>query len=327
MNNRDGYYKWTNDNKILAMISLVISSLFLVFGFIRVPVVTYIHAYTIGLLLGYYSPLFYGYIIVVSLYVMIPGAFKKIEKYKIDLKAYLVISFTIVWLGTNTYYYQYHEGWTTIGSKSFDSFKRWEEVFTRGPWWAPENTNGGILGASIYGYVSMLVSGIGTAILSLPLLLISISLFATNTWVGLYFKSFSNVKKKVKNKQKNKPAYVNKFERKEKKSKSVDKHVEHPVTEKQKPVIEKKNTQELILDKEIEIFEVKKEPEEKEIKKTKKQKIEDAEDMLLDKAFEINVAKKKEVELDKPKIDKPKKIKVKKKEEKPKNDLPFDDPF
>ena len=54
-----GQYLWWRDNKMVATIYLIIISTMQVFAFLRMPVLTTMHAYTIGMLVGYYNPLVY----------------------------------------------------------------------------------------------------------------------------------------------------------------------------------------------------------------------------------------------------------------------------
>ncbi|MCK5946026.1 MAG: hypothetical protein KAG04_02010 [Mycoplasmataceae bacterium] len=182
-------YKLSEDKKMIGVILLILAVSMQVFAFLNVPFFTTIHSYTIGMLLGAYNPLFYGYIIYISLLMVFKDKVVLPSWIKLTKWTYLFVAISIVFIGSSTgdLQSQIDHGWTVIGGDAFKQFPNWYKEFTEGQSaWYPHNINGGLLGVFLFSITAMVSSGIGAFIISIVLLVLSISVMATGTIVGLY---------------------------------------------------------------------------------------------------------------------------------------------
>ena len=201
---RQKNYKWTRDKKIIGLILGLITILFFIFSFLKMPFFSSAPDYTLGMLLGYHSILVYLYLIFISAR-MVFGDKIKIPKWiKLDNKTYLLLSLSIIFISTSTGYYQGHtNSWTKIGHAPTKSVSYWwTEVFTQGGTWTPNNSNGGFLGAFYYLVVGGVLSGGGALAISLSLFFFAIYSLLFESIKGIYKKNISKRKpvKNVKNK-------------------------------------------------------------------------------------------------------------------------------
>lgn len=194
-------YVWWRDKKILGMILLSIISSMMVFNFLEVPFVSSIPRYTVGMMMGFYSPIFYAYFIYVSL-VMIFGESIRLPKWvKLNNATYWIVGISIIFIGTSLFYYQSKTSFTDIGAKPWRTFNTWFNDFQDSKSaWAPKNTNGGVIGVFLYSLFASMSSGIGAIIISCLALGVSISIILTGSFFGLYKTMIS--RKKVDTKQK-----------------------------------------------------------------------------------------------------------------------------
>lgn len=180
-------YSWYRDKKMVGMILLVVTVVLQIFAFLQVPFMSTINAYTIGLLLGFYNPLFYLFVAYISL-VMIFGEKVRLPKWvKLTKLTYWIVAISIVFIGASTGYYQtVSDGWTAIGAEPWGSFNVWFDKFTSQPWWAPAQTDGGVIGVFLYSLFASATSGIGALIIAIAALVLTVSLVASGSFIGLY---------------------------------------------------------------------------------------------------------------------------------------------
>ena len=198
---QDIKYKLSQDKKMIGTIILLISAAFQIFAFLKVPVISTIHGYTIGMLFGFYNPVFYLFIIYKSSLIIFESKINLPKWVKLSNFSYWFLSISIIFIGTSLFYYQNIVGYTSIGTAPWGSFKSWFNNFTSTTAWAPENTNGGIIGAFMYSFFSMCVSGVGTLIIAILSLITSISVLVTGTFFGLYKNMLNRQKVTLKQKE------------------------------------------------------------------------------------------------------------------------------
>lgn len=182
-------YKWWKDKKMIGTIMLVSTVILIIFSFVKVPVISSINGYTVGMLLGFYSPLFYLYVIYKSCVMIFEDRIKLPTWIKMTNRSYWFVVISIVFISTSLGYYQSKEGFTDIGTKTWHSFNVWFDAFTengKGSAWTPANTNGGVIGAFLYSFTAMMLSGIGSLILAIISLITSASILITGTGFGIY---------------------------------------------------------------------------------------------------------------------------------------------
>lgn len=198
---QDIKYKWWQDKKMIGTIILLISAAFQIFAFLKVPIISTIHGYTIGMLFGFYNPVFYLFIIYKSSMMIFESKIHLPKWVKLSNFSYWFLSISIIFIGTSLFYYQTIVGFTSIGTAPWGSFKSWFSDFTSTTAWAPANTNGGIIGAFMYSFFSMCVSGVGTLIIAILSLITSISVLVTGTFFGLYKNMLNRQKITLKQKE------------------------------------------------------------------------------------------------------------------------------
>ena len=182
-------YKLSQDKKMLGIFLLVITSAMQIFAFLKVPVFTTLHSYTIGMLLGSYNPFFYAFLIYVSLTMILSDKVTLPAWIKFSKLSYLFLAIAITFIGSSSGYFQskLFNGWTTIGGDPWKLFPKWFDMFTKAQSaWYPENINGGLIGVFLFSFSAMITSGIGALIVAIILVIISTSVLATGTGVGLY---------------------------------------------------------------------------------------------------------------------------------------------
>ena len=198
---KDIKYKWWQDKKMIGTIILLISAAFQIFAFLKVPILSTIHGYTIGMLFGFYNPVFYLFIIYKSSMMIFESKINLPKWVKLSNFSYWFLSISIIFIGTSLFYYQTIIGFTSIGTAPWGSFKSWFNDFTSTTAWAPTNTNGGIVGAFMYSFFSMCISGVGTLVVAILSLITSISVLVTGTFFGLYKNMLNRQKVTLKQKE------------------------------------------------------------------------------------------------------------------------------
>lgn len=183
-------YVWYRDNKMIGTILLFVIISLQIFGFLRVPVLSTIHAYTIGMLFGWYSPLFYVYTAYFALKMMFGDKVTLPKWIKLNHFTYWFVAISIIFVSVTLLfpYYQVklRDGFTIWGTQPWHSFDTWFADFTAKSAWAPANTNGGIIGAFLFSLTASFSSGIGAMIISIILLALSLSIVLTGSFIGFY---------------------------------------------------------------------------------------------------------------------------------------------
>lgn len=182
-------YKWWTDKKMIGTIVLILSVVMLIFSFVKVPFLSSINGYTIGMLLGFYSPFFYFFVIYKSLILIFGDRVKLPTWVKLNNITYWVVAISIVFIGASMGFYQSKNGFTSFGTKTWGSFNNWFDQFTdykHESAWTPNNTNGGLVGVFLYSFVAMALSGIGALVVSIAVLVIVVSFLVTGSSIGLY---------------------------------------------------------------------------------------------------------------------------------------------
>ncbi|WKX02497.1 hypothetical protein [Candidatus Mycoplasma mahonii] len=193
-------YIWYKDKKMVATIFFVIALSMQIFAFFSVPVLTTIHKYTVGMMMGFYHPLFYGYIILTSLYNLFGLKIKLPYWFKISSWSYVFLVISILFISVSTGYYQSKIGWSQIGYKTWGATSNWWSQFiSSNDVWVPATTNGGFISAFMYSFFSMIFSSIGALVFSIILMTISTSLLFSGSLIGLYKNTFKQ-KRYAKNK-------------------------------------------------------------------------------------------------------------------------------
>lgn len=188
-NNHEKTYLWWKDKKLFGTMLLIIIVSFQIFAFLEIPFMSTIHGYTVGMLLGFYNPLFYIFVGYIALLLMTNNKFHLPKWIKLKWSTYWIIAFSIVFISASGGYYQVNSGWLVIGSKSWVSFSKWFADFTeKNNAWLPANTNGGVIGIFLYAFFAMLLSGIGAFIVAILSILVPLSLLFTGSAWGLYRK-------------------------------------------------------------------------------------------------------------------------------------------
>ena len=180
-------YSFIKDKKMIAVIILILTVAMQIFAFLPVPGVTTIHKYTVGMLMGWYHPLFYGFIIFRCVIFIFNVKPKLPSWFKFSLFTYVFLSISIIFIIVSTGYFQSKGSWTEIGGGSWHAMNNWWDSFRdSGDAWIPSATNGGVIGAFMYSMFAMITSGIGAFIFSIILLILSISLLVSGSLIGLY---------------------------------------------------------------------------------------------------------------------------------------------
>ena len=248
-------YKWTRDKKILGLILGSVSIVIFVFSFLKLPVISSINAYTLGMLLGWHSAFVYAYLFYVSANMLFDNKLKVPSWFKLNNKTYLFIALSVIFISVSSGYYQTHtNSWTKLGSAPVQSVSYWwNDVFTNSnSAWKPKISNGGVLGAVFYLVTASASTGIGALTIAIILLTCSISVLATGTISGLY--KNINAKRKAVNAIKNikeikiKPAKIKTIDLKD----IDDNEVMDIVEVKQEE--EKEETEEIILPFDEDVF-------------------------------------------------------------------------
>ena len=197
-------YKWWRDSKMIGTILLIISVIMIVFTFVKVPFFSTITAYTVGMMLGFYAPLFYLFIIYKSLMMIFKEKLTLPKWLRFTDVTYWLLVVSIVFLSTSLGYYQSKNGFTTWGTETWGSFNSWYDVFTdneHASGWTPDNTNGGLIGAFIYSFTAMATTGIGALILAIIAIFTTTSLLISGSFWGFYKDMIAKRKEKLKEKE------------------------------------------------------------------------------------------------------------------------------
>ena len=188
-------YKWWKDKKMIGIFLLISLSTFFIFSFMKIPFLTSVNKYTFGMLIGWYHPFFYLYLFYLSIQLIWDDKFHLPSWIKLTKISYWFVVISIVFVSTQTGYFQSKGNWTEIGSKSWHAVSDWwQEFISSNDPWIPSSTNGGIIGAFLYSFFAMIFSGIGAFIIAILMLVFSISILITGTSIGLY-KQVINKKK------------------------------------------------------------------------------------------------------------------------------------
>ncbi|WP_127942864.1 MULTISPECIES: hypothetical protein [unclassified Mycoplasma] len=186
-------YLWWKDQKIFGTCLLIVAVSFQIFAFLDIPVMTTIHGYTVGLMLGFYNPLFYALVIYVALRYLTSGRLVLPRWIKIKTSTYCVLVVSILFVSASSGYYQTETGWFAVGPKTWTAFERWFLDFTRN-WnaWFPANTNGGVIGVFLYSFFAMILSGVGAFVVAILWVVVPFSILFTGSVWGLYYRLLSN---------------------------------------------------------------------------------------------------------------------------------------
>lgn len=182
-------YKWIKDKKIIGTIILILSVAFQLFAFLQVPFFSTIHGYTVGMLLGWYNPFFYFFVAYLGLVLIFGDKVKPPKWIKLNYVTYWIVAISITFIGLATGYYQTKDNWTVIGPKAWDTFNTWFDDFRDGGSygaWTPANTNGGVIGVFLYSFFTMISSGIGSFIVAVGSLALTVSYMVTGSSIGFY---------------------------------------------------------------------------------------------------------------------------------------------
>ena len=185
LNNRYIFYK---DERIIAIGIILIAIILQISQFTKTPVLITIHSYTIGVLFGVYSPIFYFFCIFSAMKVL----FKKVKIFVLirfsDFK-YWVLALLIMGMLVSWIYYIPKLGFTanSLGDKGFrNSFSMWWNNFSHTPsHWSPGTTDAGVIGAFLFSSLSSFASTIGTAIIFSLLSLIALFFIISRLWKDL----------------------------------------------------------------------------------------------------------------------------------------------
>lgn len=191
-------YVWYRDTKMIGTIVLLAIAALQIFAFLRVPVLSTIHGYTIGMLFGWYNPLFYAYAAYFALKMMFGDKVALPKWLKLNHITYWFIAISFIFIGTSLFFYQNKTGYTSIGAEPWGSFKNWFNDFTSEAAWAPANTNGGIVGAFLYALAASITSGIGAIIISIVLAALSVSIVISGSFIGFYKNLINSRKEELK---------------------------------------------------------------------------------------------------------------------------------
>ena len=181
------------DSKTKGLLIFLGSLTLLVFSFIKVPFLTTIHSYTVGLMLGRFSPFFYAYYIYIGALIFTNYKFEMPKWKSMTKYSYWFLVLSIAFVATTFASSNYK----VVGYKAFNEFTEWFNEFTdsSGKWYLPKDTIGGVLGVFMYSVVSMVLSGIGSIIVSISLIIAAGSMLLTGTAFGLYINLIGNAKK------------------------------------------------------------------------------------------------------------------------------------
>lgn len=168
---------------------MIIAVSFQIFAFLEIPFMSTIHGYTIGMLLGFYNPLFYIFVTYIGLILMTNNKMRFPKWLKLKWTTYWIIVLSILFISASSGYYQSKNGWFVIGKDAWLSFDKWFGDFTsKNNAWLPTNTNGGVIGVFLYTFFATLTSGIGAFIIAVLSILVPLSLLFTGSAWGLYRK-------------------------------------------------------------------------------------------------------------------------------------------
>ena len=180
-------YKWWKDKNMVGIFLLIIVATFFTFSFMNIPFLTSFNKYTFSMLLGWYYPFIYAYIFYMSLQLIFENKLSLPKWIKFTKMSYWFVVISLVFVSTQTGYFQSKGNWTEIGHKSWHAVSDWWKEFkSSGNSWVPSETNGGFIGAFLYSFFAMIFSGIGAFIMSILMLIISISILITGTSIGFY---------------------------------------------------------------------------------------------------------------------------------------------
>jgi hypothetical protein len=214
-------YNWFYDKKIHGTMLIFVSILFLIFHFLKVKFLSSIDGYTIGMLIGFYSPFFYFYFLYIGFEILLEDRIQKPSWIKFNKKTYWILVLIIIFLSTSMGFYQSKSGFIIIGLEPWKTFNTWFDTFTNkgiqnASAWFPGKTNGGLVGVFLFSLVASIFSGVGALVIGILLLTIFISIILTGTSLDFHknillkrnFK-ISSIFSRKKNKQKTKKIIQN----------------------------------------------------------------------------------------------------------------------
>lgn len=145
-----------------------------VFAFLEFPILTTMHAYTVGLFFGIYNPFFYFYLFLKSFILVFPKQNKKILVKKMTSCIYWALVFAILLTGSTVFYFYKFKDLEGFGKTPWKSFDYWFTSFKSNTPLIPPNTHGGILGTFLFSVFSSFLSPIGTIIFGVILIIFTI---------------------------------------------------------------------------------------------------------------------------------------------------------
>ncbi len=200
-------YNPMKDKKIIGMIILIIAVTLQIFAFLEIPVLSSIHAYTVGMIFGIFNPFFYLFVIFHAILMIFPNKWSLPKWFKLTNFSYWFIAFSVILTTQSIQVWFKHPNLDTLGSKAWSiAFKdEWWVQFSKSRpisgHWAPMNYYGGIIGFSLWSFFAMFSTPIGALSISVILLIVSVSFLITGTSIGLYRKKQNLHRQTLKEKE------------------------------------------------------------------------------------------------------------------------------
>lgn len=162
---------------MLGLIFLMLAIMMQIFAFLKIPIVSSLHGYTIGMLIGFFNPLFYFFVIFKTLQLIFGFKLKMPKWIRLTKGRYFLFCLAIIFVATSTSFYQTKTSYQNIGYEYWNAFEYWFDDFVDSSAWAPTNTNGGLIGAFLFSFFAMISSGIGAFVISI------LALMAVLFWI------------------------------------------------------------------------------------------------------------------------------------------------
>ncbi len=193
INIEDNKYNFLKDEKIIGTIILITISIMQIFAFLRVPVLSSIHAYTVGMMLGNFNPFFYAFCAFFALSKIFPNKIHLPKWIKLSVMTYWFVVISLIFVVHS--WYAHPSGISQIGAQPWkDEFPKWWKNFSDTKYaWAPRNYWGGLVGSFTWSFFTTFLSPIGSGIFASVMLALSLSLIITGSFIGL-FKNLKNKK-------------------------------------------------------------------------------------------------------------------------------------
>lgn len=178
-------YKVINDKKTLGSFILLIAFVMQIFAFVKLPGISTIHAYTIGIFFGYFNPLFYFFIMFIGIKMIFGNRKINYKWFKLNYFSYWFTSVSLIFTITTCIKYSPMYGPWSFGIKPWQSFIDWFSDYSSNNI-IPNNNWGGVIGAFSYSFFATFSTSFGANIIAISSLFFSSSLLLTGTTLGLY---------------------------------------------------------------------------------------------------------------------------------------------